>query len=193
MKKVIAVSMVAVLAVVGAQADIYTGFGSSYGVVDVDNVTPLLGNGEQALVQLIYAGVNGVIDGPAGIGGAVSGDDIILFAGLTDPAVAGDFNTEYGLFGTVVGPVAGFAGGNVYGRMFQDDAASASSYYYEGHVQLMSDFVQSGPLGPPAESYDIGQGAFAVADQQVIPEPATIGLMGIAGLGMFLARRKVRA
>lgn len=28
---------------------------------------------------------------------------------------------------------------------------------------------------------------------QIVPEPATIGLMGIAGLGMFLARRKVRA
>lgn len=31
-----------------------------------------------------------------------------------------------------------------------------------------------------------------VADTTVIPEPATIGLMGIAGLGMFLARRKAR-
>ncbi len=27
---------------------------------------------------------------------------------------------------------------------------------------------------------------------QVVPEPATLGLMGVAGLGMFLARRKVR-
>ncbi len=40
-----------------------------------------------------------------------------------------------------------------------------------------------------------GQVAHSVqlnANAIVIPEPATIGLMGIAGLGMFLARRKVR-
>ena len=30
------------------------------------------------------------------------------------------------------------------------------------------------------------------ANVQVIPEPATFGLMGIAGLGMFLARKKAR-
>ncbi|WP_372808530.1 PEP-CTERM sorting domain-containing protein [Pontiella sp.] len=30
------------------------------------------------------------------------------------------------------------------------------------------------------------------ANIEVIPEPATLGLMGVAGLGMFLARRKAR-
>ncbi|MDF7825020.1 PEP-CTERM sorting domain-containing protein, partial [Pontiellaceae bacterium B12227] len=30
------------------------------------------------------------------------------------------------------------------------------------------------------------------ANVTVIPEPATLGLLGIAGLGMFLARRKAR-
>jgi hypothetical protein len=33
----------------------------------------------------------------------------------------------------------------------------------------------------------------ATTSVTVIPEPATIGLLGIAGLGMFLARRKVRS
>jgi hypothetical protein len=33
---------------------------------------------------------------------------------------------------------------------------------------------------------------FSASDWQVVPEPATIGLMGVAGLGMFLARKKTR-
>ena len=49
-------------------------------------------------------------------------------------------------------------------------------------------------LTPPIGAGDIQ--SFSPGDIQanvtVIPEPATLGLMGIAGLGMYLARRKVR-
>ena len=191
MKKIMMTGLAAMAAFV-VQADIYSNFGSSFGVASSDEVSPLLGDGQQALVQLIYAGGNGIIDGIAGIGGSVTGDDVVLFEGLTPVATAGDFSFEYGLFGFVVGPIAGYTGGSVYGRIFQDSSAALGSWYYEGHVQILGDFVQSGPLGPPAESYDLGLGDAVSVNQQVIPEPATIGLMGIAGLGMFLARKKAR-
>lgn len=43
----------------------------------------------------------------------------------------------------------------------------------------------------PADPQIINPGDIT-ANIEVIPEPATIGLMGVAGLGMFLARRKAR-
>jgi len=44
------------------------------------------------------------------------------------------------------------------------------------------------PIGTPQTF----AGGSVDTNVQVIPEPATIGMMGIAGLGMFLARRKAR-
>jgi len=48
-------------------------------------------------------------------------------------------------------------------------------------------------VGDPAPTNPqlINPGA-VTANIQVIPEPATLGLMGIAGLGLFLARKKAR-
>lgn len=46
----------------------------------------------------------------------------------------------------------------------------------------------SGTVGLP-QSFNPG---VVDSNLQVIPEPATIGMMGVAGLGMFLARRKAR-
>lgn len=43
--------------------------------------------------------------------------------------------------------------------------------------------VGSGTTGATTGSYDI-------ANPSVVPEPATIGLVGIAGLGLFFARRR---
>ena len=50
-----------------------------------------------------------------------------------------------------------------------------------------------GTLGEPrlaAQEFD--NGGTVDINIQVVPEPATFGLMGIAGLGMYLARRKTR-
>lgn len=62
-------------------------------------------------------------------------------------------------------------------------------------IALSSGFVISdmAAVGDPApqnpEIFSVGA---LDANIEVIPEPATIGLMGIAGLGLFLARRKAR-
>jgi hypothetical protein len=51
--------------------------------------------------------------------------------------------------------------------------------------------LQPDPNLPPSAQQQFNGGAVAV-NVQVIPEPATLGLMGVAGLGLFLARKKNR-
>lgn len=50
---------------------------------------------------------------------------------------------------------------------------------------------QPGGAGPIGTGQSFNPGV-VTTNIEVIPEPATIGLMGVAGLGMFLARRKAR-
>ena len=58
-----------------------------------------------------------------------------------------------------------------------------------------SEFIQAGFW---IKGVNVSGGAVLPADVrasqsiQIIPEPATIGLMGIAGLGMFVARRRLK-
>ena len=46
--------------------------------------------------------------------------------------------------------------------------------------------------GLPPASTQLLNGGGIQSNIEVVPEPATLGLMGVAGLGMFLARRKSR-
>lgn len=60
-----------------------------------------------------------------------------------------------------------------------------------GNSAVINDLRPGGP-GNPTGTPQTFAGGNVTTNVQVIPEPATIGLMGIAGLGMFLARRKTR-
>jgi hypothetical protein len=63
-------------------------------------------------------------------------------------------------------------------------------------------YAQSDALAPTLTEYDAltpstifdvkGEATGTLTDIEAIPEPATLGLMGIAGLGIYLARRKAR-
>ena len=197
MKKIIITALVAGMAI-ASQADIFISYRTGFGVSDGGDIsgnTPLLGVGERAMVQLIYAGANGIVDGVAGIGGGVSGDDIVIseiFSPVVQPADVGGFFREFGIWDQYNVTFNGALDGNVYGRVFQSDVAAPGSFYYQSGLFAASD---KDPVGPPADTpevFNLGDNAIALADQQVIPEPATFGLMGIAGLGMFLARKKTR-
>jgi hypothetical protein len=194
MKKISIVAAALTVAAV-ASADIYVNAVVGFGIYDqADGVSPLIANpGGEALMQLFYVGGNGVADyedgsfGVLGAGGA-SGDDVLL-GSFTFTAAGGAFD-GYLTGANFTSTDLGLAGGNVFARVFQG-TGGAGDWYYQGAIFAASDLDQPG--GDPPDSYLIDGGVAAIANTgQVIPEPATIGLMGIAGVGMFLARRKAR-
>lgn len=202
MRKIIIAT--AVLSLVAAsQADIFVGAFTDYGISDrsnPDGSVPLLGAGQRALVQLIYAGANGVADGVTGLaavsglaGGGVVGDDVVLDTWLSPAAVVGDFATEYAVWGVRNVTALGYAGGNVYARVFQSSGAAVGTYLYQGDIFVAGNKNTAAIPPPLADNYNVGGGTTALANIQIIPEPATFGLMGIAGLGLFLARKKTRS
>lgn len=195
MKKLGIITVVAAMAV-AAQADFYVNVFSTYGIYDSAGVGGIIpGVGDQAIIK-IYTTAGAPADGG-------SLDLSLEAAGESMLAPEGIFVNTGGLYEDYAGGLlleAGQApyanGGNLFARIFTDKngngVVEAGDNFYTGHVQVMTDLVVGSPP-PTPESYNLGEGLLGqAAAGVVIPEPATIGLMGLAGLGMFLARRKVR-
>ena len=150
--------------------------------------------GETATIQLINAGANGAADAVTAAGGGMFGDDSLIDTiSITASADgAADFTGYAYMAGTTI-EEAGTAGANVFARIYQGSTA-AGSLYYDGAIVAIPNVNLAGVPPPTSTSYNFGGnggvevGSFAT----VIPEPATIGLMGIAAAGLFTARRKVR-
>jgi hypothetical protein len=196
MKKVL-IAAVAVMAVGAVVADISIDWKSGTGgaVIDAGGAYPAgpyLGEG--AVVQLIWSTTPAVTAGGAYpvLGGALLADEVQL-----------DISATVGGFGQ------GFAGGGIYGNADVGGLDVNSGYFYTRIHQRQGqsgDFFLDIPGASPVlteynpqdtgsvYSDDVLAGLFNIDGNgtTVIPEPATIGLMGIAGLGMYLARRKTR-
>lgn len=194
MKKVCVIAAVALLAGM-VQADFFVSFSSSFGTYNLAGDAGLIGGvGDTATLELLYVGANGIIDYESGtdILAGGSGDDELLTT-FTVANTGGSYE-DYGFFAPVVidtvSPITGAASGDIYGRIWwTQDPAVGGAWYYQGNLFSASNLDSGADPAPLPQGYDInGQVGFG----QVIPEPATIGLMGIAGLGMYLARRKVR-
>lgn len=199
MKKItVAVAVVGLAAMV--QADYFVNLSSEFGIYNAAGTAGILSQpNEQAIIQLIYdADANGAYETTAGqlnIGNLFGGDAQIglnLTFINNNPANFTDFAA--GNFGTIQ---ATYLGAPVYARIFNDNdmsgTISVGDNYYIGAIQAAANKDFSG-LPPVAELYNLGGGQDGqlASGLVVIPEPATFGLMGIAGLGMFLARKKAR-
>ena len=192
MKKVI-VALAAMALVGGAYADIYANLSAGYGIggngANFGIVDPI--NGTQIVLQLIGGGGDGLSYEPGSqvyADGTMSGNDTLL-ATLTAFVTSGGADySDYAatLNGDVVAP-------DTPDTWIRVSGVVAGDWVYEQAISFAS-LNSSDPLVLPEAIFFDNAGAGGVADGSVtvIPEPATIGLMGIAGLGMFLARRKVR-
>ena len=150
--------------------DFKSTFGISEGHPDSDlgGMDPLLPNaGDQALVQLIHVGENGVPDAPPAPGGVVLGDDVLLYSHIYEYDGTNYYWDAWavGSFGTATVPFVG--NGQVYSRIFDSTNAPVDSWYYQGHVQQMSSFPTGTVLGSTPEVYDLGQGVLNFASNQI--------------------------
>lgn len=185
-------------------SDFYLDFLTMWGFADGSDPTgntPLLPNtGDKALVQLLYAGDNGIPDYYQGstlyIGGGVEGDDILLDQFVYENT--GQPYEEWALFYRRV-DVGYLGNGKVYGRIFNTEDAGYGSKFYVGHVQTMSNIDKT--IVPPLlpEMYDLGQAKDALAtnrisvyENAVIPEPSTTSLLGIGAITFFLTNRRLK-
>ena len=141
----------------------------------------------------------------------LSGDQLALFwGGINDLTF---FQSLTVVDVSAVGVSPAFLGGK-YGTAFTSDGSAAGTATFLivnraitgfGDI-VVGDYVgvasatftidelwATYPAGTPNPTQGIVLGNVQTGVQVVIPEPATLGLMGVAGLGMFLARKKTRA
>jgi len=208
MKKAIMIATVAVAGVVCA--DLSTIFQNTQIIIDDGSG----GLADGAKVQLIWSGA-GIQTAGGGqfnvLNGATLGGEFVLAetttfgSGGAQPAGNGLWQPVQDVyFNSDVGG-ADINSGFFFTRIFNATGAAGESFLDIGQVDASLWVYDDGStLTPPApdpatiyQENSVPGAAFSTQllnqnGSTVIPEPATIGLMGIAGLGMFLARRKNR-
>lgn len=147
--------------------------------------------------QLIYS-VDAVADAPNlanSANGWVSGDDVVWATRTLSQSVSGANVTASD--GTEWNNYLGYAGGD---RLYADTGWTTAGYIYqrayEGNPAVGSWYYDSTPV-----SLEINPITYQTSrldstyegvqpNQQVIPEPATMGLLGLGALVMALRRRR---
>lgn len=179
MKKIVITGMAALFAGTTAMADLSWGYSA-----DLVSFDATLAGGE---LVLMYQDVNGdtgaitqfdKLGAPAGDGIA---DDILLSFSTT--LLSGKAGVSYGT-SIPTGDWASLLGESVYTVIFKGGSIAASS-----QAVVVDPLTTALPASDPG---DYVLGSVGGSYVPVIPEPATFGLMGVAGLGLFLARRKSR-
>lgn len=216
MKKLLLSLFVLAVAVTMASAGVGIQWNTSYWAEDGSGGGFLDNN--SGLWQLIYAGANNVADSIQnvnsswGVGGAgiaddyVTGDDVvwaqrtIAQGGGTAPQDGTAWDTWLSLqSGTPVYENGAWAlAGFVFQRVFESATPTDGTMYWETAVLPLDLTYTPGTGGSPMDAYVdsptglANDGAVFVANKKVsmVPEPATMSLLGLGALVMAIRRRR---
>lgn len=191
MKKTLMAALVAVSMVGGSFADMYANLAVGYGIFNSGGATGLVVDeiGQSVTMQVV-SGNSGIV-----AGGALAYEvNLNLLGNVLNTGGAQTYVID------TLGAFQGYASGKqvvLDWQAYDADAwivvtGTGTSEAYVANVgSLITDRAFDDKALPEGINFD-NNAAGASANAVVIPEPATFGLMGIAGLGMFLARKKAR-
>ena len=204
MKKILMAIFALAIATTGAMAGIGVSWSTGGGWGE-DGSSGAILDSSSVLWQLIYAGVDNLIDpadGNNGANGFVSDDDIVWDSRTMGQSVGGaDVTASDGtVWNNWMQPVSGdtmyLSGWNtansyVYQRVFNSDTPINGTLYYDSSLTLVVLNFDAGAPTTLTLSETTGGSAF-VPDQPVsqVPEPATMGLLGLGALVMAIRRRR---
>ncbi len=154
MKKLITCLSLLMLVAISVSAEFYVNFYSSYGIFGPDGESGIIPNdGDTALIQLLYAGENDVIDDITDYN-LSTGDDVVLdsFEYTNDGSIFAEYVT--GVYGSVIAPYLG--NGYIYGRVFSSLVPSLGDSYYVGSL-IQAPNIDTSAIPPQLpSSYNLG-------------------------------------
>ncbi|MDK2858399.1 MAG: hypothetical protein PWQ89_1518 [Verrucomicrobiota bacterium] len=160
-----------------------------------DSSVGILGDstGNSTIAQLIYSVDENVDD--ALINGSTSGDDIVWDTIiLTEDGIANDTVTydSYAVFSSDY-QQEDFSAGYIYARIFQDNDINTGDWYYYTMPIALTDITSPTPPQSLEMNTDTEYGDpidFGPTVAQVVPEPATLLLVGTGGISVWLVHRR---